>query len=263
MKLSISNIAWKKEEDETVYNWMNELGFSGLEIAPTRIFPESPYTKNQEAKKWYSELKLKHNIEISSIQSIYYQRPEKIFASNEEFWFLLNYTAKAIDFASDIKAQNIAFGCVKNRNLFREEDYELGQFFFRQIADYAYSKNTIIGMEAVSEEYGSNYITDTKSAIELIRIINSEGFKLNLDTGNMLYNKEDIKVLDGNMDLINHVHISEPQLKPIQKREFYEQLFALLKQNNYQNYVSIEMLRPDNLEELHQSMAYVSEIFHK
>ena len=263
MKLAISNLAWSNDQDEIVYNWMNELGFSGLEIAPTKIFPEAPYNKIPEAINWSNELKFKHNIDIASIQSIYYQRPEKIFASNEEFWFLLNYTAQAIDFASAIKAKNITFGCVKNRNLIREEDYELGQFFFRQIADYAYSKNTIIGMEAVSTDYGSNYIVDTKSAIELIRGIDSKGFMLNLDTGNMFSNNEDIKILDGNVDLINHVHLSEQQLKPIQKRDFYKELFAYLKQNKYQNYVSIEMLKTDDIEELHQSMIYISELFHK
>ena len=43
MKLSISNIAWSADQDEKVYGMMQQLGFTGLEIAPTRIFPEKPY----------------------------------------------------------------------------------------------------------------------------------------------------------------------------------------------------------------------------
>ena len=43
MKLSVSNIGWKMEEDEYVYSLMKKYGYSGLEIAPTRIFPEAPY----------------------------------------------------------------------------------------------------------------------------------------------------------------------------------------------------------------------------
>lgn len=38
MKLSISNIGWDAEQDEAVYRLMGAYGFSGLEIAPTRIF---------------------------------------------------------------------------------------------------------------------------------------------------------------------------------------------------------------------------------
>ena len=42
-QLAISNIAWQKDEDETVYAAMQQAGFTGLELAPTRIFSEAPY----------------------------------------------------------------------------------------------------------------------------------------------------------------------------------------------------------------------------
>lgn len=45
MDLSISNISWSAEQDSQVYELMQKHGFSGLEIAPTRIFPENPYDK--------------------------------------------------------------------------------------------------------------------------------------------------------------------------------------------------------------------------
>ena len=44
LKLAISNIAWDKADDEAVYSCpCRQNGFTGLEIAPTRIFPEYPY----------------------------------------------------------------------------------------------------------------------------------------------------------------------------------------------------------------------------
>ena len=39
IQLSISNIAWDKADDEAVYTEMKAHGFTGLELAPTRIFP--------------------------------------------------------------------------------------------------------------------------------------------------------------------------------------------------------------------------------
>ena len=47
MKLSISNIAWTPELDTEIYRIMARIGFGGLEIAPTRIFPENPYRRLQ------------------------------------------------------------------------------------------------------------------------------------------------------------------------------------------------------------------------
>ena len=45
MKLSISNIAWDTSEDKMIYELMQNHGCSGLEIAPTRVFPEHPYDR--------------------------------------------------------------------------------------------------------------------------------------------------------------------------------------------------------------------------
>ena len=56
MQLSMSNIAWKKEQDEEIYRFMQENGFTGLEIAPTRIFPELPYEHLKEAEIWSKRL---------------------------------------------------------------------------------------------------------------------------------------------------------------------------------------------------------------
>ena len=49
MKLAISNIAWNKSMDVSVYKIMKKYGFAGLEIAPTRIFQNNPYGKIEEA----------------------------------------------------------------------------------------------------------------------------------------------------------------------------------------------------------------------
>ena len=42
-QLAISNIAWQQSDDEEIYTAMQHCGFTGLEIAPTRIFPSEPY----------------------------------------------------------------------------------------------------------------------------------------------------------------------------------------------------------------------------
>ena len=117
MKLSISNIAWDSGEDDKIYLLMQKYGFSGLEIAPTKIFPQNPYDKIEEAKLWAQNLKEKYGFVIPSMQSIWYGRSEKIFASAEDRQILINYTKKAIDFASAIGCKNLVFGCPKNRKM--------------------------------------------------------------------------------------------------------------------------------------------------
>ena len=72
MRLSISNIAWNPSQDKAVYETMSKDGLTGLEIAPTRIFPDHPYEKLGAARKWAAHLKKKYGFTISSIQSIWF-----------------------------------------------------------------------------------------------------------------------------------------------------------------------------------------------
>lgn len=261
MKLSISNIGWTAEQDPQMYENMRRLGYTGLEIAPTRIFPENPYEKLDEAKSWAEELHSCYGFTVPSMQSIWYGRTEQIFGTQDEFDALVDYTKKAIDFASAIHCKNLVFGCPRNRNIPQNGDPEVGIRFFKILGDYAASQGTVIGMEANPPIYNTNYVNDTASALALIRAVDSEGFKLNLDAGTMIHNEESTSLLTGNVHLINHVHISEPMLKPIEKRTLHRELEEILLAEDYQGFVSIEMGKTEGLTEANEAMKYVSEVF--
>ena len=79
MKLAISNIAWAQEQDARMYQKMKMLGYEGLEIAPTRIFPQNPYDNLEAASQWQQELKKEYGLCVPSMQSIWFGRQEKIF----------------------------------------------------------------------------------------------------------------------------------------------------------------------------------------
>lgn len=261
MKLSISNIAWEESEDEAVYEMMGRYGYSGLEIAPTRIFPVAPYGKLTEALHWRSELEREYGFLISSMQSIWYGKQERLFGSSEEREILLDYTKKAIDFASVINCRNIVFGCPRNRNIPEGIAVDSIVPFFRELGEYAFTKGTVIGLEANPTIYNTNFINDTMSAIRFIQEVNSMGFRLNLDVGTMLANGETISVLTNNVMYINHVHISEPGLKAIEKRSLHLQLSNLLREECYLGYISIEMGKMREILELESIMRYISEVF--
>ena len=261
MKLSISNIGWSEENDITVYNLMKNYGFWGLEIAPTRIFPEQPYDKIDDARIWADKLKSENGFVVPSMQSIWYGRTEKLFGTDEERSALVDYTKKAIDFAETIGCKNLVFGCPRNRSIPDGADERITIKFFKEIGGYAAEHGIVIGMEANPPIYNTNYINDTVSALELIEEVESEGFKLNLDVGTMVENGEDVNVLKRREKYINHVHISEPGLKPIEERQLHRDLGALLKACNYNGFVSIEVGKQEKVENLENMMKYVEEIF--
>lgn len=263
MNLSISNIAWNSENDNAVYAMMKEYGFTGLEIAPTRIFLNEPYTRLNEAKKWSQNLNSVYGFCIPSMQSIWFGKSERIFASEEERNCLIQYTKQAIDFAETIGCKNLVFGCPRNRtipeNMAPTEAYNIAVTFFKELGDYAALHNTVIGMEANPTIYNTNFVNTTISALELISAVDSKGFRLNLDVGTMVYNNESVEILADKIHLINHVHISEPYLKPVQKRDLHTDLISMLSNADYNGFISIEMGKTDEMCILKETMCYVKD----
>lgn len=263
MKLSISNIAWEAEKDEQLYNMLKLYGYKGLEIAPTRIFPEKPYDKLLDAEKWKKKLTEKYGLSVSSMQSIWFGRQEKLFGTQQDREILVQYTKKAIDFASVIGCKNVVFGCPRNREVPKGMDAQSANPFFKEIGDYAFAKGTVIGMEANPPIYNTNYINDTSSALKLIQAVDSKGFKLNLDVGTMIINQEKVDILKDKVELINHVHISEPGLKTIKVNQLHVELYKVLKQEGYSGFISIEMGKVEATEEIERVLCYVKSIFNE
>ena len=256
MLLSISNIAWAAENDAEMYAFLRDKKFCGLEIAPTRIFPDTPYIHINEAKMFSAELKEKYGLSISSMQSIWYGRGENIFGSKDERRKLIEYTKQAIDFAAAIGCGNLVFGCPKNRN--RPDDiknYEgIAYDFFSQIAEYSAKNATIIALEPNPPMYGTNFINTTEDAIYFCRQLNHEGLKVNIDVGTMIANGEPVSLVADNLDIVNHIHISEPKLAPIEKRELHREISAL----KFNKYVSIEMGNCGDLVKVKKAAEYVA-----
>ena len=225
LKLAISNIAWDKADDEAVYAAMQQNGFTGLEIAPTRIFPEYPYENLTGAALFGGYLLNRWGFHVPSMQSIWYGQTGNIFdpVQAEE---LLDYTAEAFQFAHTINCPSLVFGCPKNR---RPPVY-------------------------------TNYLNNTADAFAMVKRLQSPGLAVNLDLSTMISNGERLRDFVDDIKYVSHVHISEPGLEPIVPRQEHKELAMLLKAVGYSGDVSIEMKRTD-VETVRKTLAYIAEVF--
>lgn len=262
MKLSISNIAWGPEQDRKAYALLRERGFTGLEIAPTRVFPEGPYARLEEAAAWAKALKEEYGLEVPSMQSIWYGRKERLFGPAQERQALAEYTGAAMEFAQAVGCKNLVFGCPVNRNRPEGAGEEVGTAFFRTLGDMARDRGLKVGLEPNPPIYRTNYLNDIPSVLEMLDRAGSPGLGLNLDIGALIENGESLDLLEGQVGRISHVHLSEPGLPPLQeRRELHLALRRLLEEGGYKGYVSIEMGRVEDLEEVERVLGYVGEIF--
>ncbi|MDO4566537.1 MAG: sugar phosphate isomerase/epimerase [Oscillospiraceae bacterium] len=259
MKLGFSNIGWPSEADEAMYRELAARGFKGLEIAPTRFVGEEPYKKPGEARDKARRLKEEYGLEVCSMQSIWFKRTERICASKSERASLIEYTKKAVYFALAAGCKNLVFGCPKNRSIEKEGDEELLFGFFKTVCSYAAENGVKIALEANPPIYNTNFLNDTPSACAFARKLGA-GTSVNLDFGTIIENGEDIETLRNETELFSHVHISEPSLAPIERRDGHRALAALLKETGYSSFVSIEM-RERPLSEALAAADYLAEVF--
>jgi sugar phosphate isomerase/epimerase len=260
MKMSVSNIAWDKSNDEFMLHYLADNNIQGLEVAPTRLIESYPYDNLDIAIQTKDYIKKKFNLSISSIQSIWYGRKENIFRDENEYNILLNYTKKAIKFAEAVECPNIVFGCPRNRNI---EDYNklgIASRFFKEIGDYAKDRNTIIALEPNPVIYNTNFINTTLEAFEFVKMVNSDGVMVNVDLGTILYNNENLSDIFAEIEFINHIHISEPNLLQIEKRDIHMELSKILKKTDYNKYISLEMKNYNDIKILTNSIKYVNEV---
>jgi len=91
--------------------------------------------------------------------------------------------------------------------------------------------------------YNSNFLTDSSDTADFIRLIGNNHFKMQLDIGSMIINKESPELVIKYSDLYGHINLSEPFLKPIDINNADHYKFSKLI-NTYlsSDFITIEML---------------------
>lgn len=267
MKLSISNIAWEPSEDKEVFELIQKYGFSGIELAPPKLFKDLSNVSDEEINDYLEYMK-PYNFKFPAMQSLLFGKAElKIFDESRND--TLVYLKKIIDLAQKLDVKVLVFGSPKNRfvgDIEKNEAYTIAIDFFKELGEYAYSKDRCFCIEPNAKEYGCDFITNTDEAIQLVKDVNSKGFRLHIDSAVMSMNRENIKesLLEA-LPYTEHFHISEPFLELITiNKTNHEEFAATLKSLNYDKWVSIEMknnLLTSNVEAVKNSLECIKNIY--
>jgi len=249
-RIAISNLAWIKSEDEQIFNAMCDLGVRDLEISPFRDVSTISELKKQfngKTKKLLNQC----GIGIVALQSLMFGHSEIfLFKGEDSRNEMFEHLRRILEFSNQIGSSVVIFGSPKNKirgNMPYVQALKIAKKFFKQLAKQAKLYNIIFCIEPTPSIYGADFICNTQEALDLVKAVGHESFKINLDIGASILNYEKIeKIIIDNIDYIGHVHISEPHLKAIDLNySFHKKIADSLKNGNYNKVISIEML-PDN-----------------
>lgn len=247
MKISISNIAWDASENDAVAGLLQRYGV-GVDLAPSKIWTD-PLTATTDqiaaVRRWWAE----RAIPIVGAQSLHFGHPElQLFKDESTRQQMFDFTARMIALCGQLGATAIVFGSPHNRqrgSMPMDEALSIATDFFSRLGDVAAAHNTYLCLEPNAVDYGCDFITTAAEGAQLVQRVNHPSFRLHLDAGNMVMMGEDsIAALKEHGTLLQHFHLSEPQLAPVGVKAStvpYSAIFQTLEQLKYQHWVAIEM----------------------
>lgn len=243
MKLAMSNIAWNSENNSEALELLKKYKISRLEIAPTKLWALPGQVSQEEAFNYKKSMQ-QIGIKLVAMQSLLFNRLDLVLFSTESArQDMLSFLFRLIDLCAWLEIPIMVFGSPKNRvrgHLSQAEAKIIAVPFFKTLGDYAAEKNVCFCIEANSMKYGCDFITSTDEAYDLVKEVNSIGFGLHLDLGNMIMSKENwSSQIKKYMPVAKHFHLSAPELGPVGDLSELSMVIKLL--SSFPNVVSIEM----------------------
>lgn len=248
----MSNIAWPPDVRLAAYAAMNEAGVNGLEIAPGILFVDSydPFRPTRAAIRLaIAEIGLA-NLRLVSMQSLLYGvQGAELFGEADARARFLQGMNRAVDLAEELGIPNLVFGSPKQRVVpcgmkALTAEHVAAELFFK-LGERAAAASTVISIEANPRSYGTNFLNTHEQAAAFVARVSHPAIRLVLDLGAVAMNGESVRELACRpevMKLVNHVHVSEPNLLPApSSQQVLAEALGHIRMMDYQGAVSIEM----------------------
>jgi len=246
--------------DDVAYHLLAQQGVSGIEVAPTRVWPDWAGITPQSVAELKSTV-ADEGLQISSLQAILFQKPElQLFAEGAAAQAFGDHLRFCAELAAQLGAKSVVFGAPKNRDrgsLAEEEAFDRAVEAFAPIAEAYATYGVALGLEANPVQYACNFVTHAATAARLVRAVANPGLRLHLDTACAGMAGEDIATLVcDNADILTHFHASEAMLGAVGENIAAHSAAArALHQVGYKGWVAVEMRTQDDVTDSLQKAA--------
>lgn len=234
MNLALSNLAWDFKDNDTIFKKLRKKNISQIEGVLTKI-GEWDNLNEDEIIKFKNTLN-RFGIKAKTIQSIFYNIKCNGIGDVD---VIITHIKKLISYCELLEVDIMVFGS-PNLRVGEIDDSVTNSF---KLIDELLSKTNIeLSIEPNSKIYGGNYFHSLDEIVNFININNFKKIKTMIDTHNLVLegycpSEEFIKY----RSYINHVHISEPGLKPISDIETHIKFYNTLMNNDYENTITYEV----------------------
>jgi D-psicose/D-tagatose/L-ribulose 3-epimerase len=226
---------------------LSEARFRCIDIAPTKIWPnwifDSPAPT--EYKRWLSD----YGFACAGMQSIFFGTQSlNVFGDTESWLALRQHFERVCRMASELEVGAVVFGAPANRDpgggVVNSWEQALNRFGV--LGDLANANVTKLCIEPVPSHLGGRFLSTTVDTMQFVKELAHPAVKVNLDTAVLTsegcIGDEAREVVVRNIDLIGHVHVSEPDLGGFDSPQgAHREIAEALRACQYNGGVAIEM----------------------
>ncbi len=269
MKIAISNIAWEPEENDRVAEMMCSRNIGGVELAPTKNWPDLTQAADSDVaacRSWWAS----RGIRVVALQSLLFGRADlNVFGTHDTRRRMLAYLKRAMRIAALLGAKVLVFGSPKNRRVGDMEPrqaMDIAVEFFSCLAELAQVAGVCVALEPNPEAYGCDFVRTSQEALDLVKRVGNPAFRVHLDTAILSMNGEPFEqALNRCFEYLAHVHISEPMLGVVGEGYVdHAGMARALRTVGYSNWISIEMRsgwRGDNAVSVQRALDYAGSTY--
>lgn len=267
MNLSLSNIAWDAPEHEQVLALLNRHQVNGIEVAPTKFWPEWQAASTGAALEIAAQLR-DQGFAIPALQSILFGKPElTVFGDAGSRQALVEHIGFVAELAQALGARCLVFGSPKNRDpgsLEAEAAFDMAADVFHRIGEVCARCEVQLCIEPNPQAYDCHFMSSWKEVLEMVDQVDHPGIGLHLDTACIELEGDDVvEAINTCRGKISHFHITEANLGDLSDPQLdHARYAAALKAIDYSGWRSIEMRRSEHpLHSIERSLQRVNQIY--
>jgi sugar phosphate isomerase/epimerase len=247
-RLAFSNIAWEPEEEPQVLPLLRSAGITGIEIAPTVLWPRWEGA-TPEAARAYRRCLEDEGFVVPALQAILFARPLAALFDPRGDAHFLDHLGRVAALAGGFGARVAVLGAPRQRDRGArgwDEALESAVPVLRRAASVFADHDCCLCIEPNPARYGCNFVLNSQEGAALVEAVDAPGFGLHLDAAALYLEGESLAAVWPRVGhLVRHFHVSEPELGDFRAAVVpHASNFAVLESAGYGGWCSIEMRRP-------------------
>ncbi|MBM09223.1 MAG: hypothetical protein CMF69_06565 [Magnetovibrio sp.] len=247
---------------------LSEIGFEGLEVAPSRIWPNTWEKLSLRQVDAY-----RHEIEacglsVVGLHSLFFDQPLLGMFKNS------NVRAKSLDFlvhlssvCRDLGGHTLIYGSGRKRGILDQKDaLNIAISFVEEYVRKTEDHGTCLCFEPLGKK-DTDFINSVYDAKAIVTQINHPALKIQIDAKALVENNEvSSDVFEDCANQLVHYHANEPGLTELGQSGLVDHRFlgAQLRRIRYDRFVSVEqrMLEADDpMKNIYKSMSVLQRFY--